>query len=86
MKIYYKKTFLDIFLNIKRLKEALLQVFVNFPETKEANELFFNNLTLFKVELLLRSIENINVKDEVKDKVLEKILEILSNRPSDSVI
>lgn len=63
-----------------------LQVFVNYPETEVGKLKFLNNLAIFKAELLLKSIENINVKDEIKDEVLEKVLELLDDKPKDSVI
>ena len=64
----------------------LLQVFVNYPQTEEGAKELLNNLATFKAELLLKSIDNLNVEDKVKDEVLEKVLEILSDKPSDSVI
>lgn len=64
----------------------LLQVFVNYPQTEEGAKELLNNLATFKAELLLKSIDNLNVEDKVKDAVLEKVLEILSDKPSDSVI
>ena len=63
-----------------------MQVFVNYPETEETMKTFLDNLATFKAELLLKSIENLNVNDKVKDEVLEKVLEILDGRPKDSVI
>lgn len=63
-----------------------MQAFVNYPETEEETKKFLDNLAIFKAKLLLKSIENINAKDEVKDMVLEKVLEILDDKPKDSVI
>ncbi len=63
-----------------------MQVFVKFPETEEGINLFLNNIAIFKAKLLLKSIENINAKDEIKDKVLKKVLEILEEQSNDSVI
>ena len=56
-----------------------MEVLVNFPQTEEGKNLFLNNLAIFKAELLLQSIDNIKVNEEVKNKVLEKVLEILNN-------
>lgn len=68
------------------LRRETLQVFVNYPETEDETKKFLDNLATFKAKLLLKSIENINVKDEVKDMVLEKVLEILDDIPEGSVI
>lgn len=63
-----------------------MQVFVNYPTTEENIKIFLDNLATFKAELLLKSIENLNVSDKTKDEVLEKVLEILGDGPEDSVI
>lgn len=63
-----------------------MQVFVNYPTTEENTKIFLDNLATFKAELLLKSIENLNVSDKTKDEVLEKVLEILGDSPEDSVI
>ena len=63
-----------------------MQVFVNYPTTEENIKIFLDNLATFKAELLLKSIENLNVSDKTKDEVLEKVLEILGDSPKDSVI
>ncbi len=63
-----------------------MQVFVNYPTTEENIKIFLDNLATFKAELLLKSIENLNVSDKTKDEVLEKVLEILGDSPEDSVI
>ena len=59
-----------------------MKVFVNYPETDEGKKIFFDNLTTFKAELLLKGIEDIKAPDEVKEKVLYKVLEILSDDPN----
>lgn len=63
-----------------------MKVFVNYPETEEGKKILFNNLATFKAELLLRSIDNLDVTDTTKDKILEKVLEILENSSENSVI
>lgn len=63
-----------------------MQVFVNYPTTEENIKIFLDNLATFKAELLLKSIENLNISDKTKDEVLEKVLEILGDSPEDSVI
>lgn len=63
-----------------------MQVFVNYPTTEENIKIFLDNLATFKAELLLKSIENLNVSDKTKEEVLEKVLEILGDSPENSVI
>lgn len=63
-----------------------LRIFVNYPTTNEEIKQLLDNLASFKAELLLKSIENLNVEDKVKDKVLEKVLEILNDRSRKYVI
>jgi len=63
-----------------------LQVFTNYPETEEGVEILLNNLAIFKSELLLRRIENLNIDDKSKDEVLKKVLELLDEKPENSVI
>lgn len=63
-----------------------MQVFEFFPETDEGKKIFLQNLAIFKTQLLLKSIDNLNISDKAKDDVLEKVLEILDNRPNDSTI
>ncbi len=45
-----------------------------------------NNLTKFKVELMLKNIDNLKINDKSKDKVLEKVLDILNDMPNNSII
>ncbi len=63
-----------------------MQVYEIFPETEEGKKVFLQSLAQFKVQLLLNSIDKLNISDKAKDDVLEKVLEILDNRPDDSVI
>lgn len=63
-----------------------MQVFVNYPKIKEDKKILLDNLATFKAELLLKSIENLNVCDKTKDEVLEKVFEILDDSAEDSVI
>ena len=63
-----------------------MQIFVNYPTTNEGIKQLLDNLATFKAELLLKSIENLNIEDKVKDEVLEKVLEILNHRSRKSVI
>ncbi len=63
-----------------------MQIFVNYPTTNEGIKQLLDNLATFKAELLLKSIENLNIEDKVKDEVLEKVLEILNDRSRKSVI
>ena len=63
-----------------------MQVIVNYPQTEEGTKELLNNLATFKAKLLLKSIDNLNIEDKIKDEVLEKVLDILSDKPSDSVI
>lgn len=63
-----------------------MRIFVNYPTTNEEIKQLLDNLASFKAELLLKSIENLNVEDKVKDKVLEKVLEILNDRSRKYVI
>lgn len=63
-----------------------MQVFVNYPTTEEGAKLFLDNLAIFKVKLLLRSIENLNIDDKAKEEILDTIFEILENKPQDDTI
>lgn len=63
-----------------------LQVFVNYPTTEEGAKLFLDNLAIFKANLLLRSIENLNIDDKAKDEILDAIFEILENKSQDDTI
>lgn len=45
-----------------------------------------NNLTKFKVELMLKNIDNLKINDKSKDKILEKVLDILNDMPNNSII
>lgn len=63
-----------------------MKVFVKYPCTEESKKLLINNLATFKAELMLKSIENLKIKDQSKDKVLAGVLDILNDVPSDSVI
>ena len=68
------------------MRSDILQVFVNYPKIKEDKKILLDNLATFKAELLLKSIENLNVCDKTKDEVLEKVFEILDDSAEDSVI
>lgn len=68
------------------LRRSTLQLFVSYPKIKENKKKFLDNLAIFKAELLLKSIETLNVNDKTKDEVLEKVFEILDSRPKGSVI
>lgn len=70
--------------NIQR--GSKLEVFVNYPTTEEGIKLLLNNLATFKAELLLKSIDNLKVRDKTKEEVLDKVLEILSEKPKDELI
>lgn len=63
-----------------------MKVFVKYPCTEESKKLLINNLATFKAKLLLKSIENLKIKDQSKDKVLETMLDILNDMPNGSVI
>lgn len=63
-----------------------MQVFVNYPTTEEGAKLFLDNLAIFKANLLLRSIENLNIDDKAKDEILDAIFEILENKSQDDTI
>lgn len=63
-----------------------MQVFVNYPTTEEGAKLFLDNLAIFKANLLLRSIENLNIDDKAKDEILDAIFEILENKLQDDTI
>ena len=71
---------------MKKTKSSALKVFVSYPETEEDKRVFLDNLVTFKVELLLKCIENAGLQDEIKEKVLDKVFEILNESPRDSVI
>lgn len=71
---------------MKTLRRNTLQVFVNYPEIEATTKIFLDNLATFKTELLLKSIENLDVSDKIKDEVLEKVLKILDDKSKDSVI
>ena len=63
-----------------------MQVFVNYPETIEGQKLFLNNICLFKANVLIKSIQNLNVSDYIKDDILKKVFEILKDKSNDDVI
>ena len=50
-----------------------MEILVNIRNKEELNK----NLALFKANLILQSIKNLNETKEVKEKVLIKVLEIL---------
>ena len=63
-----------------------MQVFVNYPKTTEEQEIFLNNVCLFKANVLMKSIQNLNVSDYIKDDILKKVFEILKDKSNDDVI
>jgi len=62
-----------------------LQIFENFPETELGKQELLDNLGTFKAELLLKSIENLNVSDKTKEEVLKKVFEILDKNQDDVI-
>lgn len=63
----------------------ILQIFENFPETELGKQELLDNLGTFKAELLLKSIENLNVSDKTKEEVLKKVFEILDKNQDDVI-
>ena len=63
-----------------------MQVFVNYPETIEGQKLFLNNICLFKANVLIKSIQNLNISDYIKDDILKKVFEFLNDKSNDDVI
>lgn len=63
-----------------------MQVFVNYPEKIEGQKLFLNNICLFKANVLIKSIQNLNVSDYIKDDILKKVFEILKDKSNYDVI
>ena len=63
-----------------------MPIIINYPNTNKEMQLFLNNLAIFKAELLLKNIDNMNLNEDIKDKVLKKLLAILNDKSKDSVI
>ncbi len=63
-----------------------MQIHNIFPQTKEGLSVLSNNIAIFKSELLLKSISNLNYNDNIKQKVLEKVLENLNDKSTNRFI
>lgn len=63
-----------------------MQIHNIFPQTKEELSVLSNNIAIFKSELLLKSISNLNYNDNIKQKVLEKVLENLNDKSTNRFI
>ncbi len=63
-----------------------MNVIINYPQTENGKETLLKNLATFKAELFFKSIEDLNVEDNIKEEVLKKVIEILEDKSIDACI
>ena len=67
-------------------KQKELKAFVNYPISEEGLKILKYNLATFKAKLMIKSIENLTLSNEIQMKVFAKVLEILNERKEDDFI
>lgn len=67
-------------------KQKELKAFVNYPISEEGLKILKDNLATFKAKLMIKSIENLTLSNEIQMKVFAEVIEILNERKEDDFI